>query len=67
MPLQAEEALGPISIPRGSREVKFMERKECHAEGKTIICIPKKKTQKNKLYFSYALLIFHTKNYTYQM
>jgi hypothetical protein len=23
-----------------------MERKECHAEGKTIICIPKKNPQK---------------------
>jgi hypothetical protein len=27
-----------------------MERKECHAEGKTIICIPKKKTKKQALF-----------------
>jgi hypothetical protein len=54
-PLQAEEALGPISIPRGSRGVKFMERKECHAEGKTIICIPKKKNQKKTSFISAML------------
>jgi hypothetical protein len=36
---------------------KFMERKECNAEGKTSAC------QKNKLYFSYVLQNFHKKIY----
>jgi len=36
---------------------KFMERKECNAEGKTSSC------QKNKLYFSYVLQIVHKKVY----
>jgi hypothetical protein len=47
-PLQAEEALGPISIPRGSRGVHFIEylvqvlwfeKNQCQKEALTILSL----------------------------
>jgi len=42
----------------GKKISRFMERKECNAEGNTSAC-----QKKTKLYCSYVLQNFHTKIY----
>ena len=66
-PFKPKKLSVPFLYPGVPAGLSSWKEKNVTLKEKQSSAFQKKNNPKNKLYFSYALLIFHTKNYTYQM